>query len=203
MMVYFMTIRNILWPFGIIFGRLVKFVAIGYIFSILVCLDQEKSGNPGFDPDCEVDFQCHRTESDCPDPPNLVALDPIHFDKKSWQRWTEKLTHGFLPQAACGNQGCQIFLGTIYQNVKNTPNDRYIPNGNELYPITTKYTRWPYNLPTSSISRPSKIYPSWDFSFENMPSGNPGNSSTKNGAKLKLDKNVRDHIFDLKRLISR
>jgi hypothetical protein len=58
-------------------------------------------------------------------------------------------------------------------------------------------------LPTSSISRPSKIYPSWDFSFENMPSGNPGNSSTKNGAKLKLDKNVRDHIFDLKRLISR
>jgi hypothetical protein len=26
----------------------------------------------------------------------------------------------------------------------------------------------------SSISRPSKIYPNWDFWFENMPSGNTG-----------------------------
>jgi hypothetical protein len=41
--VYFMNIWNILWPFGIIFGRLVKFVAISYIFPILVCLAQEKS----------------------------------------------------------------------------------------------------------------------------------------------------------------
>jgi hypothetical protein len=34
--------RNILWSFGIIYGRLV----ICYIFPVLVCLDQEKSGNP-------------------------------------------------------------------------------------------------------------------------------------------------------------
>jgi hypothetical protein len=47
MLVYFMTIWNILSPFGIIVGRLVKFVADWYIFPILVCLDQEKSGNPG------------------------------------------------------------------------------------------------------------------------------------------------------------
>jgi hypothetical protein len=26
---------------------------------------------------------------------------------------------------------------------------------------------------TFSISRPSKIYPNWDFWFENIPSGNP------------------------------
>jgi hypothetical protein len=25
-----------------------------------------------------------------------------------------------------------------------------------------------------SIPRPSKIYPTWDFWFENKPSGNPG-----------------------------
>jgi hypothetical protein len=25
----------------------------------------------------------------------------------------------------------------------------------------------------SSIARPSKIYPNWDFWFENIPSGNP------------------------------
>jgi hypothetical protein len=42
-----MTIWNILWPFGIIYGRLVSFVVIWHILSILVCLDQEKSGNPG------------------------------------------------------------------------------------------------------------------------------------------------------------
>jgi hypothetical protein len=46
MLVYFMTIRNILRPFGIINGRLVYFVFIWYIFPNLVCLDQEKSGNP-------------------------------------------------------------------------------------------------------------------------------------------------------------
>jgi hypothetical protein len=28
-------------------------------------------------------------------------------------------------------------------------------------------------MPTSSIARPFKIYPNWDFWFENMPSGNP------------------------------
>jgi hypothetical protein len=32
---------NILWPFGIIYGRLVQFVVICYIFPNLVCLDQE------------------------------------------------------------------------------------------------------------------------------------------------------------------
>jgi hypothetical protein len=29
-------------------------------------------------------------------------------------------------------------------------------------------------IPTSSIARPSKIYPNWDFWFENIPSGNTG-----------------------------
>jgi hypothetical protein len=37
----------ILWPFGIIHGRLVQFVVICYIFPNLECLGQEKSGNPG------------------------------------------------------------------------------------------------------------------------------------------------------------
>jgi K+-transporting ATPase A subunit len=41
-----MTIRNILWLFGIIYGLLVWFVVILYIIYVLVCLDQEKSGNP-------------------------------------------------------------------------------------------------------------------------------------------------------------
>jgi hypothetical protein len=29
------------------------------------------------------------------------------------------------------------------------------------------------HIPTSSVARPSKIYPNWDFWFENIPSGNP------------------------------
>jgi hypothetical protein len=62
-----------------------------------------------------------------------------------------------------GNQGCHIFLGTIY------------PNGG-------KYTKWTWNISNGrkidqmvfSIARPSKIDPNWDFWFENKPSGNPG-----------------------------
>jgi hypothetical protein len=29
------------------------------------------------------------------------------------------------------------------------------------------------NMPTFSIPKPFKIYPNWDFWFENKPSGNP------------------------------
>jgi hypothetical protein len=35
-----------LWPFGTIYGRLVLFVVICYIFPVLVCLDQEKIWQP-------------------------------------------------------------------------------------------------------------------------------------------------------------
>jgi hypothetical protein len=44
-----MSFWNILRPFGIIYSLLVLFVVIWYIFSVLVCLDQEKSGNPAKD----------------------------------------------------------------------------------------------------------------------------------------------------------
>jgi hypothetical protein len=43
---YFTAIWYNLWPFGIIYGRLEQFVVIWYILPNLVCLDQEKSGNP-------------------------------------------------------------------------------------------------------------------------------------------------------------
>jgi hypothetical protein len=45
MLLYFIIIWNILGPFDIMYGSLVEFVVIWYIFHILVCLDQEKSGN--------------------------------------------------------------------------------------------------------------------------------------------------------------
>jgi hypothetical protein len=46
-LLHFKAIWNILWPFGIIYSLLayIVCVVIWYIFSVLVCLDQEKSGN--------------------------------------------------------------------------------------------------------------------------------------------------------------
>jgi hypothetical protein len=67
------------------------------------------------------------------------------------------------------SQGCQIFLGATYQNGKN------IPNNHELS------KKWPQNIPTSSIKRPYKIDPNWNFWFEDMPSGNPGASRSTEG----------------------
>jgi hypothetical protein len=48
--------------------------------------------------------------------------------------------------------------------------------------LAIKYTKWPQNIPNDHkiyqhflfYIRPSKIYPNWDFWFENRPSGNPG-----------------------------
>jgi hypothetical protein len=55
------------------------------------------------------------------------------------------------------------------------------PKKRKIYQVTNKFQKWPYNLRnghyicflTFSISRPSKIYPNWDFWFENIPSDNP------------------------------
>jgi hypothetical protein len=62
------------------------------------------------------------------------------------------------------DQGCQIFLGTTYQNGKkyteilqNIPNGQKIfQNGRTINQIYKKYT-------TLSISKPSNTYPNWDF----------------------------------------
>jgi hypothetical protein len=43
-----------------------------------------------------------------------------------------------------------------------------------MYQMDKIFSKRPKNIPTFSIPRPSKIYPSWDFWFENKPSGNPG-----------------------------
>jgi hypothetical protein len=71
-------------------------------------------------------------------------------------------------------QGCQIFLGTSYQNGKNFTNiPQKIPNVYQIYQMAVKWTKRPWNIPKSSIARHSKNYPNFDFWFENIPSGNP------------------------------
>jgi hypothetical protein len=60
--------------------------------------------------------------------------------------------------------------------------------------MTRKLTKYPQKIPTSSIARPSKIYPNWYFCIENIPSGNPawkmqrGQKMRKNDFDKKLEK---------------
>jgi hypothetical protein len=55
----------------------------------------------------------------------------------------------------------------MYQmNTKCTKWSLNIPNVGKIFPMGTKYTIF-------SNWRPSKIYPNWEFWFENKPSGNP------------------------------
>jgi hypothetical protein len=52
----------------------------------------------------------------------------------------------------------------LYQNGKKyTKYRENISNGHKIYQMAVKYTKSPQNIPTSSIGRPSKIYPNWDF----------------------------------------
>jgi hypothetical protein len=59
------------------------------------------------------------------------------------------------------------------QNVPNE-NIKYIKWTQNVYQLALRYSKWPLKLPKSSVARHSKIYPNWDFLFENMRSGNPG-----------------------------
>jgi hypothetical protein len=68
-------------------------------------------------------------------------------------------------------QGCQVFLDTIYQHGEkytklplNYQMAKNITNGRKLFQMAI-------NIATLSILGPSKIYPNWDFLFENIPSG--------------------------------
>jgi hypothetical protein len=46
------------------------------------------------------------------------------------------------PQVFVHQQGCQILLGTTYQNVeKNTKGPQNIPNGHKAYEMVVKYSK--------------------------------------------------------------
>jgi hypothetical protein len=68
---------------------------------------------------------------------------------------------------AAAAQGCQIIIGTIYQNYHKIYQMAItyvsIQNGRKIDQMSIKYT----------IARPPKIYPNCDFWSENLPSGNP------------------------------
>jgi hypothetical protein len=54
---------------------------------------------------------------------------------------------------------------------KSTPN---VPSGHKISQMYVKYSKCTKNISTFSNLRPSKIYPKWEFRFENKTSGNPG-----------------------------
>jgi hypothetical protein len=70
------------------------------------------------------------------------------------------------------NKGCQMVSWS-----KHTKMETIIPNDHKLYQMAIKYTKRrivhksPSNIPTYSIPSPSKIFPNWDFWYENKPSG--------------------------------
>jgi hypothetical protein len=79
----------------------------------------------------------------------------------------------------------------IYQiATKYTKLPQNIPNCNKIYQIAIKWTKWTYNMATSLIARPSKIFPNRDFWFENMISGNPGQFFKKS-----FQKNTREPVL--------
>jgi hypothetical protein len=58
--------------------------------------------------------------------------------------------------------------GKIYQITSKLANDH------KIYKLAILYSKCALNIPTISILRPLKIYPNWDFWFENIRSGIPG-----------------------------
>jgi hypothetical protein len=62
----------------------------------------------------------------------------------------------------------RFFLVQHTKTGKNVPSDKQkVPNGYSIYHINTKYTKWPQNIRTFWVLRPSKIYPNWDFWYTN------------------------------------
>jgi hypothetical protein len=68
--------------------------------------------------------------------------------------------------------------------IKYTKITTTLPNGHKTYQMGVKYTKRRWNIPTFSILRPSKIYPNWDFWFENVPSCNPTAQVPSSAAQL-------------------
>jgi hypothetical protein len=107
---------HILWQFGIFYEHWGFFMTIWYIFC---------SFGPFF---------------------RLWCLVP----RKIWQPWIrscDTLSHKLqFPQTEkiLLHMGCQIFLGTTYQNGKNTKLPQKIPKGYKIYQMSVKYTNKTY-----------------------------------------------------------
>jgi hypothetical protein len=100
------------------------------------------------------------------------------LDCSGWSiiRPSKKIEHVFFSFFKSRKQGCQIFLDTMYQNEGNYIKlPQHYQNDRKICPMTRKIFQMSIEYTSISHSNaPSKIYPNWDFWFENKPSGNPG-----------------------------
>jgi hypothetical protein len=68
-------------------------------------------------------------------------------------------------------QGCQIYRYNIPKGGKSILIATKLLNGRKMYQMAAVCSKMAKEY--FSIPWPSKIYPNWDFWFENKPSGNP------------------------------
>jgi hypothetical protein len=59
-----------------------------------------------------------------------------------------------------------------------------------MYQMAVMYFKWPKNIPTFSIPRPSKIYPHCDLWLENIPSGNPATVQKASVPRLSIERRI-------------
>jgi hypothetical protein len=72
---------------------------------------------------------------------DILEGDILKFQVEQFFLWLldcNRVTLFLIAETRC-DQGCQIFLGTAYQNVVNI----YQITINYLYQMATKYTKWP------------------------------------------------------------
>jgi hypothetical protein len=115
-------------------------------------------------------------------PQNLIESDRERIVMVLFEaNWSRFLKQNSVPeQAKCRLQGCQIDLGLWYQNRKkctrwtqNVPNGHKNPKCQYIFPMVINYI---HIFQSKALS---KIYPKWDFCFENKPSGNLGRLVTE------------------------
>jgi hypothetical protein len=88
----------------------------------------------------------------------------------------------------------RFFVVQFTKTGKNIPNDHKLYQSaiTYLYQMAGKLTKWPLHVPiciqASSIAKTFKIYPNWDFGFENKPSGNPGLREARHKGRHNLKK---------------
>jgi hypothetical protein len=144
MLVYFMTIWNIKQPFGIIYGRLVKYVVIWYIFPQFGMFGARKNlatlGSDGAKGWQEQESNQNRIVGVSASAKAAIDINHVSRtcqDNRQKHVVTQRLHIAHSTARSRGNDpctlalGCQIFLGTRYQNeIKCTK-------------MTTIYTKWP------------------------------------------------------------
>jgi hypothetical protein len=97
------------------------------------------------------------------------------WPRKAWKSLAKKqIVSQISFSARIRDQGCQIFLGTIYQSEgKIYQMTSKLSNAHKTYPMVVKYYKWPEYKTTFSIPRSFKIYQKWDFWSEMKHSCNP------------------------------